>query len=165
MQNVFVSLILHSFPYQIHRHISFPSRYSLSTFKTPAFSDDFKSKELPQKGHIQPIFVISVNVSQNLRSVQNKFQHGLMPNRQLEIDVNVFLYLGFLSRTFRDHRTSEEGGGRYFESSLPLSPAAQTLRHQPGDYCGKLTSAHSQQPDSNRERLVSERKSLTTKFN
>ena len=165
MQNVFVSLILHSFPYQIHRHISFPSRYSLSTFKTPAFSDDFKSKELPQKGHIQPIFVISVNVSQNLRSVQNKFQHGPMPNRQLEIDVNVFLYLGFLSRTFRNHRTSEEGGGRYFESSLPLSPASQTLRHQPGDYCGKLTSAHSQQPDSKRERLVSERKSLTTKFN
>ena len=38
-------------------------------------------------------------------------------------------------------------------------------RHfQPDDYCRELTTAHSQQPNSNRKALVSESKSLTTKF-
>ena len=70
----------------------------------------------------------------------------------------------FLSRTFTNRRTAEEGGGHFFNSSLPLPPASQTRRHQPGDRCRGLTSAHSQQPDSNREPLVSEHKSLTTKL-
>ena len=38
-------------------------------------------------------------------------------------------YLGFLSRTFTNHRTAGEGGGHFFNSSLPLPPALQTLRH------------------------------------
>ena len=75
-----------------------------------------------------------------------------------------FFYLGFLSRTFTIHGTAGEGGGYLFNSSLPLPPASQTFRHYPGDYCRELTSAHSWQPDSNREPLVSERKSLTTKL-
>ena len=75
-----------------------------------------------------------------------------------------FFYLGFLSRTFMNHRTPGKGEGHFINSSLPLPPASQTLRHQPGDYCRELTSAHSQQPDSKREPLVSERKSLTTKL-
>ena len=40
-----------------------------------------------------------------------------------------FVYLGFLSRTFMIHRTAGEGGGYLFNSSLPLSPASETLRH------------------------------------
>ena len=40
-----------------------------------------------------------------------------------------FFYLGFLSRTFTIHRAAGEGGGYYFNSSLPLPPASQTLRH------------------------------------
>ena len=40
-----------------------------------------------------------------------------------------FFYLGFLSRTFTNHRTAGEGRGHFFNSSLPLSPALQTLRH------------------------------------
>ena len=40
-----------------------------------------------------------------------------------------FSYLGFLSRTFTIHRTAGEGGGYLFNSSLPLPPASQTLRH------------------------------------
>ena len=75
-----------------------------------------------------------------------------------------FFYLGCLSRTFSNHRTAGEGGGLFFNSSLPLPPASRTLRHQPGDCCRELTSAHSYQPDSNRELLVSQRKSLTTKL-
>ena len=75
-----------------------------------------------------------------------------------------FFYRGFLSRTFTIHGTAGEGGGYLFNSSLPLSPASQALRHWPSDYCRELTSAHSWQPDSNREPLVSERKLLTTKL-
>ena len=70
----------------------------------------------------------------------------------------------FLSRTFTNHRTAGEGGGHFLNSSLPLPPASQTLRHQPGDCCREFTSAHSQQPDSSRKPLVSESKSLTTKL-
>ena len=40
-----------------------------------------------------------------------------------------FFYLGFLSRPFTNHRTAGEGGGHFFNSSLPLLPASQTLRH------------------------------------
>ena len=75
-----------------------------------------------------------------------------------------FFYLGFLSQTFTNHRTAREGGVYFFNSSLKLPPASQTLRHWLSDYCREPTSPHSQQPDSNREPLVSERKSLTTKL-
>ena len=75
-----------------------------------------------------------------------------------------FFYLSFLSRTFTIHRTAGKGGGYLFNSSLPLPPASQTLRHQPGNNCREFNSAHSQQLDSNREPLVSKHKSLTTKL-
>ena len=54
--------------------------------------------------------------------------------------------------------------GYLFNSSLPLPPASRTLRHWPGDCYRGHTTAHSYQPDSNREPLVSKRKSLTTKL-
>ena len=75
-----------------------------------------------------------------------------------------FFCLDFFSQTFTNHKTPEEEGGHFFNSSLPLPPASQTFRHQPGDYRRELTPTHSQQPDSNRESLLSERKSLTTKL-
>ena len=40
-----------------------------------------------------------------------------------------FFYLGFLSRAFTIHGTAGEGGGYLFNSSLPLPPASQALRH------------------------------------
>ena len=40
-----------------------------------------------------------------------------------------FFYLCFLLRTFTNHRIAEEDGGHFFNSSLPLPPASQTLRH------------------------------------
>ena len=52
-----------------------------------------------------------------------------------------FFYPGFLSKPFTNNRTAEEGGGHFFNSSLPLPPASQTLRHQPGDCSRELTSA------------------------
>ena len=55
-----------------------------------------------------------------------------------------------------------EGGGNFFNSSLPLPPASQTLKHYPGN--AYFTSAHNQQLNSNQELLVSEHKLLTTKL-
>ena len=46
-----------------------------------------------------------------------------------------FFYLGFLSRIFTIHGTAGEGGGYVFNSSLPLPPASQRLRHQPDEIC------------------------------
>ena len=81
-------------------------------------------------------------------------------------DDRVFFVLSgvFFSCAFTFHRTAGEGGGYPFSPSLPLPPASQTLRHQPGDCCRELTSARSQQLDSNQEPLVSERKSLNIKI-
>ena len=79
------------------------------------------------------------------------------------IYIYIFFYLGFLSRTFTNHRTAGEGGGHLFISSLPLPPASQVLR-QSGDYCRELTPTHSQQLYSNRKPLASEHKSLITKL-
>ena len=76
----------------------------------------------------------------------------------------LFAYLGFLSGTFTIDRATGEWGGNLFNSSLPLPPASQALRLQPGDYWRELTSAHSWQPDSNRKLLLSQRKLLTTKL-
>ena len=78
----------------------------------------------------------------------------------------LFLFLFYLRLSFTNIHESNDcrgRGGHFFNSSLPLPLASQTLRHQPGDYCTELTYAHSQQSKSNREPLVSERKSLTTK--
>ena len=72
-----------------------------------------------------------------------------------------FFYLGFLSSTFTIHRTAGEEGGYLFNSSLPLPPTSQTLRHCLGNYCRELTSVHSQQPDSDSD---SKRKLLTIKL-
>ena len=38
-------------------------------------------------------------------------------------------YLGFLSQPFTKHRTAGEGGRHFFNSSLQLPSASQTLRH------------------------------------
>ena len=39
-----------------------------------------------------------------------------------------FYYLGFLSRTFPNHKTAGEWGGHFFHSSLPHPPTSQTIR-------------------------------------
>ena len=64
-------------------------------------------------------------------------------------------YLSFLSRTFTIHRTAE-GRGYLFNSSLPLPPFSQTLRHQ--HLCPQLAAALEWDP------LVSKAKFLTMKL-
>ena len=76
-----------------------------------------------------------------------------------------FFYLGFLSKALAIHRAAEKRGGQFFNSSLLLLSASQTVRHQPSNYCRELTSIHNQQPDTNQEPQVSLRKLLTTKLN
>ena len=49
---------------------------------------------------------------------------------KLNTDIlDLFFYLGFLSRPFTTHRTAREGGENFFNYSLPLPPASQTFRH------------------------------------
>ena len=73
-----------------------------------------------------------------------------------EIFFSIWVFFHVYSR-FTGHQGA---GGYLFKSSLPLPPTSQTLRHQPGNYCRELTSVHSWQPESSREPLVSECKSL-----
>ena len=80
------------------------------------------------------------------------------------IGIDFFSVWVSLSRPFTNHGTAGKGGGHLLNSSLPLPAVSQTLRHWPGDYCRELTSTHSQQLNSNRKPLISERKLLTTKL-
>ena len=50
----------------------------------------------------------------------------VLPWFRLKYPEVLFFYLGFLSRIFTNHRTAGEGGGHFFNSSLPLSPASLT---------------------------------------
>ena len=47
----------------------------------------------------------------------------------IELPFDFFVYLGFLSRTFRNYRTTGEGEGHFFNSLLTFPPALQTLRY------------------------------------
>ena len=92
--------------------------------------------------------------------LSESFTSVYIPEQNIAVDssfVSTFFFFTLFSRTFTNHRTAGEGGGHFINSSLPLPPASKTLRHYPGGYCRDLTSTHSQQPDSNREPLVSER--------
>ena len=45
--------------------------------------------------------------------------------RRLNNDSILFFFcVGFFSQTFTNHRTAGEGGGHFFNSSLPLPPAS-----------------------------------------
>ena len=92
-----------------------------------------------------------------LKSIWQYIYHGLLNSNVFFVRAFFFFYLSFVSRTFTNHWTAREGGGHSINSSLPLPPALQTLRHWPDDFRRELL-------DSNLEPLVSERKSLTTKL-
>ena len=77
----------------------------------------------------------------------------------------IFLFLsGFSFMNIHESQTAREVGGHFFNPSLTPATASQTLKHQPMDYCREIISADSQQPNSNREPLASERKLLTIKL-
>ena len=69
----------------------------------------------------------------------------------------------------QDSRGSKEGPGKECISLTFLYHFQPLHRHldiiqQSGNYCRDVTSAHSKQPDSNRQALFSECNSLTTKL-
>ena len=71
-------------------------------------------------------------IDERYESLLQKYQEGLeesMRGSKFIFDFFFFFYLGFLSRTFTNHRTAREGGGHFFNSSLPLPPTSQTIRH------------------------------------
>ena len=73
-----------------------------------------------------------------------------------------YYYFFFYLVSFNEHSriTGLQGKGE----AISLTPHYHFHPlHRHLDYCRELTSAHSLQLDSNREPLVSERKSLTTK--
>ena len=102
-----------------------------------------------------------------LQSIRcNRYCLPLKGLRNLDVSIHlrrIFFYLGFLSRTLTIYRAAA-GGGSFYDSCLPLPPTSQTLRHQPSNCCRELTSASSQQSDSNWEPSVSGRKFLTTEI-
>ena len=130
----------------------------MSDVKKLSISQYASNLHIERLKEFQNLFKLSII---DFRSPRNTVK--LMGKTQPHLK-HFFFYLGFLSRTFTNHRTAGEGEGHFFNSSLLLQPDSQTLSHQPGDYCREFTFAHSQQPESNRERMVSKRKSLTTKL-
>ena len=79
--------------------------------------------------------------------------------------LDLFFLSGFCFTNIHESQDCKgRGGGHFINSSLPLPPALQILRHELGNYSRELTTAHSQQPDWYWEPLVSEPKSLTTKL-
>ena len=70
-------------------------------------------------------------------------------------------YLGFSFTNIHNSQGSREREMLSLNFSLSLLPNSLTLRHWLGNYCGQLTSAHSQ---LNQEPLISKSKSLTTKL-
>ena len=66
--------------------------------------------------------------------------HSFIVNVSTEAVAFLF-YLGFLLRKFTIHRTAGEGGGFLFNSSVPLLPALQTLKHKRNGYGRELASA------------------------
>ena len=60
---------------------------------------------------------------------KEKFENKYLKDKKYSKVKDFFLYLGFLSQPFTNHRTAGKGGWHFFSSSLPLPPASQTLRH------------------------------------
>ena len=61
-------------------------------------------------------------------------------NKDTNMSIGVVLYFFSFTNVHDSH--DSKGGGRLFDSSLPLPPASQTFRHKSGDYCRELTSAY-----------------------
>ena len=72
----------------------------------------------------------SINGNTNSEGPYLAFLKNMHELQQLITEATYFFfYLGFLSQTFTIQKTAGEGGGYLFNSSLPLTPASQTLRY------------------------------------
>ena len=76
-----------------------------------------------------------------------------------------FLFLsGFSFINSYEQQDSRRRETPFFNSSVRLPPASETLGYQPGDYCRGLTPAYGQQLEQNWELGISEHKLLITKL-
>ena len=98
--------------------------------------------------------ILQLNLKYTIYFISNRF----ISNQPSEPNLlsNLFFLSGLSFTNILDLQDSSGRGMLSFNSSLPFPPSSRTLRQQPGNYCREFTSAHSQQPDSNREFLVSE---------
>ena len=62
-----------------------------------------------------------------LKTIQFTAQKSCFPFRISLVNMINFFHLVFLSQTFMNHRTAGEGGGHFFNSSLPLSLASKVF--------------------------------------
>ena len=76
-----------------------------------------------------PITISSVNVAKS--AVSWRFDHIFFSSWVFLHEHSLFI-----------HRTAGKWGRYLVNSSLPLPPASQALRHERGDYCRGLTSTH-----------------------
>ena len=74
-----------------------------------------------------PSNIFNLNVSKKrMERACNKMQKAFI---NLTMPLLFFLYLGFLSRPFTNHRTARERGRNFSKSSLPFPLASQTLSY------------------------------------
>ena len=87
-------------------------------------------KDLPPSIKVKPRKIIWLNPPYSV-NVETNFDREILTQTLLteRYFFFFFFYLGFLSRIFTIHGTAGEGGGYLFNSSLPLPPASQALRH------------------------------------
>ena len=67
-------------------------------------------------------------VKERLSSLNQRYRKARRVLQMMKLRL-FFFYVGFLSRTLTNQRAAGEGGGHFINSSLPLPPASQTLKH------------------------------------
>ena len=100
---------------------------SLKAWMIPLSEDE--AREIYLKGTPETLKLLGIKTIFDKYTVQ-KVNFSIMDfcsKCEVRIWSHFFFYLGFLSRTFTIHRTAGEVGGYFFNSSLPLPPASQTL--------------------------------------
>ena len=98
---------------------------------------------------------------------RNKLQYQQKASKVINYE-DIYIYFFSIGVFFHEHSRSTgqqgKGEGIYLTPLYHLQPLHRHLDISRANYCRELTSAHSWQPDSSREPLFSERKSLTTKL-
>ena len=63
-----------------------------------------------------------------MNQLKNNPAKAAVYENSIEFDF-FFLYMGFLSQTFKNHRAAGEGRDHFINFSQPLPPVSQTPRH------------------------------------
>ena len=77
----------------------------------------------------QTTLIISHEWINDIMKIEKSFKVSGLLIKGASETINFFFYLDFPSQQFKNHGISGKGGGHFFNSSLQLLPASQTLRH------------------------------------